>query len=53
MTRETMRRSHGEEDDGATTVSGLLFPPGFHPVRKKGEIEVWFLGRVIIPPVGR
>lgn len=25
----------------------------FHLVRKKGEIEVWLLRRVIIPPVGR
>lgn len=52
MTRETTRRRRGEGDDGVTTVNGL-FPPGFHLVRKKGEIEVWFLRRVIIPPVGR
>ena len=35
------------------TVNGSWFPPGFHLVRKEGEVEVLFLGRAVIPLGGR
>lgn len=35
------------------TVSGSWFPPGFHLVRKEGEVEVLFLERMVIPLGGR